>query len=72
MLGGAVLPDGLPAVAHGLVFYGLMAALGLVALWLWLVLLHDAMGGRLSRFPIFSGIAVGIERLFALLQRFPA
>ena len=72
LLGGVVLPDGPLAVALGLVFYALVAALGLGSLLLWLALLRDAMAERFSRFPLLSGAAEGIERLFALLRRLPA
>src|SRR5262249_48427106 len=71
LLGGMVRPESPPTVAFGLVFYALLAALGFGAFLLWWALLHEAMSGRLERFPLLSGAAMCIERLFAMLWRLP-
>jgi len=61
-LGNLAPTSGWLAVGLGLVFYALVAGLGLLCLILWLRLIRDCMLGRWRRYPLLTPLATRLER----------
>lgn len=67
---GGFVTDLTLATLLGIVFYGLLAIVGLLGLILWLDLLFDALCGRFRPYPGLTALAGRMEHVVARLQSF--
>jgi uncharacterized membrane protein len=67
---GGFVTDLALAALLGIVFYGLLAIVGLLGLILWLDFFHDTLGGRFRPYPALTPLARRIEHVVARVQSF--
>ena len=67
---GGFVTDLALAALLGIVFYGLLAIVGLLGLILWLDFLHDALCGRFRPYPALTPLARRIEHVVSRVQSF--
>lgn len=67
---GGFVTDLALAALLGIVFYGLLAIVGLLGLILWLDFFHDALCGRFRPYPALTPLARRIEHVVSRMQSF--